>query len=171
MSDDLITWPSEPTKDETWGEVLSAIDENEIHAYNRAALAAAEEEKQRAVKDDLYTMSESELLARWQKEAQKLEAVTLEQKQVDAVHRFIHATPELVLNPKNQQRIDMYLKAAKLDASDPSHFDAAYKALSARNLLDVDESKRVRKPYERLSEQDLYNMPESELEELARGQR
>ena len=166
MSNDLVTWEQEPDKNESWGEVLNPIDENEVYAYNRAAL----EQQKQAAESDLYSVSEAELLKRWQEDARKLEAVTLAEKQVDAVHRFITATPELVLNQKTMTRIDAYLKTAGLDASDPSHFDQAYRALAGRRLLDIDENKRVRKPYQRLSEQDLYNMPEAELEELARGQ-
>ena len=169
MSNDLITWKEENPADEGWSDILGTINEDEVHAYNRAALEQ-QQEAQREAESNLYTIPESELLARWQKDAEKLEAVTLEQKQVDAVHRFITATPELVLNQKTMTRIDAYLKAAGLDASDPSHFDAAYKSLAARKLIDIDESKRVRAPYQRLSEQDLYNMPEAELEELAREQ-
>jgi hypothetical protein len=167
MTDSLITWKEETPEAETWAE-LTAIDENELHAFNRTA---AEEAKRQAEASDLYTIPESELLGRWQQEAQKLEAVTLEQKQVDAVHRFLQATPEFVCNSKNQQRIDAYLKVAKLDASDPTHFDQAYRALSARNLLDVDESKRVRVPYQRHTEEDLERMDIAELERLARQTR
>ncbi len=168
MSNDLITWNEEPAREETWTEILGTINEDEARAFHRTAV---EEAQKQAAETDLYKVSESELLERWQKEAQKLEAVTLEQRQIDAVHRFLKATPEFVCNPRNQQRIDKYLTAAGLDASDPSHFDAAYKALSARNLLEIDESKRVRAPYQRYTEADLQNMDLDQLEELARQSR
>ena len=168
MSNDLITWKQEEPAAETWTEILGTVNEDEAHAYHRAAV---EEAQQQTAENDLYKVSETELLERWQKESQKLEAATLEQRQVDAVHRFIQATPELVLCPKNQQRIDAYLKVAKLDATSPNHFDEAYRALTSRNLLDLDESKRSRKPFVRHTQEELEAMPIEELEELARGTR
>jgi hypothetical protein len=170
MSNDLITWEQEPaTPAETWTDILGADNDAETFAYNKAA--HEREQARIAAENELNSLSDKDLLAQWEKAAKKYEAETLPQRQVDAVHRFIQATPELVLNPKNQQRIDAYLKAAKLDASDPSHFDAAYKALSARNLLDLDESKRVREPFVRHTAADLENMPLEQLEELARQAR
>jgi hypothetical protein len=168
MSNDLITWKEEPAASETWDDILGTVNEDEAYAYHRAAVIEAQKQ---ASESELYTVSESELLERWQKAANDLEAATLEQKQIDTVHRFIQATPELQLNLKNQRRIDAYLKVAKLDASDPSHFDQAYRALAARNLLDLDESKRVREPFVRHTPEQLETMPLEKIEALARQSR
>jgi hypothetical protein len=170
-SDSLITWKQEPAKPaETWADRIGHDNEEETHAYN---LAAAEAEKARLEAEAgarLDNLSDSELVEQWQKAAAAEEAKTLPARQVDAVMRFVQATPELVLNPKNQQRIDMYLKAKKYDATDPSHFDEAYRALSAKNLLDIDESKRQREPWRRpYSVEELEDMPLEQVKKLAEG--
>ena len=167
MTQSLVSWKEEPTKDETWGDLLKPVDEEEAYAFHRAAI---EQEKQ-AAESDLYTVSETELLARWQKEAQKLEAAELPAKQIDAVHQFLVECPEFVTCPKNQQRIDQYFTVAKLDGSSPDHFIQAYKALASRGLVVVDELKRPRQPRKQITEQDLYEMPLEALEEMARGQK
>src|SRR5947209_58643 len=150
MTDPLISWKQEPAKpEESIFDILKTDNESETYAYNRAAI---EQKKERIAAEEaarLDNLSDSELMAQWQEAAAVEEAKTLPARQVDAVMRFVAATPELVLNPKNQSRIDAYLKVAKLDATDPSHFDAAYRALAARKLLDLDETKRVREPWRR----------------------
>lgn len=170
MSNDLITWEQETVASaETLAEIVGVEDEAATYTHHKAAL---EQERARIdAEAELYSLSDKELREQWEKAVAQYEAMTLPQRQIDAVHRFVRATPELVLNPKNQRRIDAYLKAAKLDATDPEHFDQAYRALSARNLLEIDESKRVREPYQRHTVEDLENMPLDQLEELARGSR
>jgi hypothetical protein len=164
---DLIDWKQDqPAVTETLSEIVGVENPEETFACNQAAI---EQEKARiAAENELRELSDAELMKRWEKAAKEHEAATLPERQVDAVHRFINATPELVLNPKNQQRIDAYLNAAKLDASDPTHFDQAYRALTSRNLLDLDESKRVRKPFVRHTLEELESMDITQLEELAR---
>src|SRR5690349_5306689 len=119
MTNDLIDWKQDlPEITETLSEIVGAENEAETLAYHRASI---EQEKARiAAENELRDLSDAELMKQWEKAAREYEAATLPQRQIDAVHRFIAATPELVLNPKNQQRIDAYLKVAKLDASDPS---------------------------------------------------
>jgi hypothetical protein len=169
MSNDLIDWKEDlPTTTETLSEIVGVENPEETYSHHRAALEA--EQARIAAENELRDLSDADLMKQWEKAAKEHEAATLPQRQVDAVHRFIAATPELKLNSKNQQRIDAYLKVAKLDASDPGHFDQAYRALSARNLLDIDESKRVREPYKRYSQEELESMDIAQLEELARRQ-
>jgi hypothetical protein len=168
MSNDLIDWKEDlPTNTETLAEIVGVENPEETYTHHRAALEA--EQARIAAENELRDLSDADLLKQWEKAAREYEAATLPQRQIDAVHRFIAATPELVLNPKNQQRIDAYLKVAKLDATDPRHFDQAYRALTSRNLLDLDESKRVRKPFVRHTPEELEAMPIEKLEELARG--
>jgi len=167
--DDLITWEQEPAAPaDSWSDILGADDQEATYAAHRAAIE--QEQARIAAENELDTVSDKELRERWEKAAAKEAAATLPARQIDAVHRFIQATPELVLNQKTMTRIDAYLKAAKLDATDPSHFDTAYRALTARNLLDIDESKRARVPYQRYSEADLAAMPLEKLKELAEAE-
>jgi hypothetical protein len=169
MNDDLIDWKQDlPSKNETWDDILGSENESETHAYN-VAVQKAQDEKT-ALRKSAEQLSDSELLDQWGKAAKKLEAANLEQRQVDAALRFVAATPELVLNAKAMSRIDAYFKVAKLDASDPSHFDQAYRALAARKLVDIDESKRVREPFQRYTQEDLETMPIEQLRELAEAQ-
>ena len=167
---DLIDWKEDlPAVTETWNDIIGVENPEDTYACNQAAI---EQEKARiAAENELRDLSDAELMKQWEKAAKEHEAATLPQRQIDAVHRFIQATPELVLCPKNQQRIDAYLKVAKLDATSPNHFDEAYRALTSRNLLDLDESKRSRKPFVRHTQEELEAMPIEELEELARGTR
>lgn len=170
--DDLIFWEQEPAVPaDSWGDLLTEnkITEDDMWKHNIAAIA--EERNRIAAENEIAEMSDKQLREQWERAVAEQERATLPARQVDAVHRFIQATPELMLTPRNQRKIDKYLTAAGLDASDPSHFDAAYKALSARKLLDIDESKRLRTPYQRHTPADLESMPLEQLEELARGQR
>jgi hypothetical protein len=167
MSNDLVTWKQEPTTDETWAEILGTINEDEIHAYNRAP---AEAQKQ-TTESDLYTIGESELLARWQKEAQKLEAKSLLEKRAEAARQFMVEAPEVVDSEKNGERLGQYFQAAGLSGDDPDHFHAAYKALASRDLIQINEDKRPRQPRKHLTEQSMYEMPLEDLEDLARKAR
>src|SRR5438477_409953 len=127
MTDPLISWKQEPAQpEESLFDILKTDNESETYAYHRAAL---EQEKERLAAEEaarLDNLSDSELMAQWKEAATAEEAKTLSARQVDAVMRFVQATPELILNPKNQSRIDTYLKVAKLDATKPEHFDTAY---------------------------------------------
>jgi uncharacterized protein (DUF2461 family) len=71
----------------------------------------------------------------------------------------------------NTDKIDAYLQAANLNATSPDHFHQAYKGLSARGLLQIDESKRVRTPRKQITQNDLYEMPLDELRSRANQQR
>jgi hypothetical protein len=169
MTNDLITWKQEPAAPaESWSDIIGVTDDAETAAYHKAALE--QEQARIAEENKLASLSDKELHEQWETAAKKHEAETLPQRQIDSVHRFIQATPELVLNQKTMTRIDAYLKAAKLDASDPAHFDQAYRALSTRCLLDIDESRRIRKPYQRYTEEDLAAMPIDQLRELAEAE-
>jgi hypothetical protein len=166
MSQDLITWKEETPEAETWAE-LTAIDENEFHAFNRAA---AEEAKKQAEASDLYAIPESELLERWQKEAQKLESVTLNEARAEAARQFMTEAPEVADTVQNGERLGQYFQAAGLRGDSPDDFHKAYRALASRGLIAVDEDKRPRQPRKHLG-QDPYDLPISELEDLARKAR
>jgi hypothetical protein len=168
-----IDWSNEPAAAEAEDNTFDFSENGRIAynvAINEARMRAVEAEKDR--EDQFAGMNAEQIKAAWKIEAAKEAAKTLPARQIDAVSRFVQATPELVLNRNNQELIDQYLKLKNYDATDPSHFDEAYQALSRKNLLDINESKRQREPWQRgYSESDLYAMPMDELEARARGQR
>lgn len=165
MSTDLISWKTEkPKPTETLFDVLKNDNDAEAHAYPRAALEQRKAELEAEAAARLDNLSDSELLDQWQRAGAAEEAKTLPQRQVDAVLRFVRATPEFIPNLNNQNLIDTYLKKHKLDATQPEHFDEAYRVLSGNGLLDLDETKRVREPYKRMTTADYEAMSDEQLE-------
>jgi len=49
--------------------------------------------------------------------------------------RFMAERPDYVATPKERQRIEEYMRAAKLDTTNVDHVHQAAKALEARGLL------------------------------------
>lgn len=169
--DDLITWKPEPVvPEDSWGDLLNENKLTDEEAYRYNIEAAKRQREQIEAENSLGHLNAAEIAELWAKETAEREKATLPARQIDAVHRFVQATPELVLNEKTMTRIDAYLKAAKLDATEPAHFEAAYRALTARNLLDIDESRRPRQPWKKeYSEAELYAMSEEQLKELCQN--
>src|SRR5438552_289160 len=141
MSNDLITWKQEEPAAETWTEILGTVNEDEARNYHRTAV---EEAQKQAEETDLYKIGEAELLKRWQKEAQKLEAKSLLEQRAEAARQFMVEAPEVVDSEKNGERLGQYFQAAGLRGDDPDHFHAAYKALASRGLIQINEDKRPR---------------------------
>jgi hypothetical protein len=164
-----MSWNEAELKPDTpyqpWDDAAD-VSAEAIGRYNVEQKALFEAEL--ALEDKFAGKSAEQIQKEYEQKLAEQERATIPQRQIQAVHQFIVETPELVLNPKNQSRIDAYLKVAKLDATDPEHFTTAYRALASRNLLDIDESKRPRTPRARYSQDDLYEMPMAELERLAR---
>jgi hypothetical protein len=148
----------------------SDITEESTYAYNRWHLdqrrqqIAAESKGQ----ERLDAMTPEEIKAEWQQAMAQEEAGKRPEREYWAARQFMAERPDYVANPKNGQRIEEYIKAAKLDSTNPDHIHQAAKALESRGLLQTDPSKVEVKPRTRHSEEELYAMPWNELEKLAR---
>jgi hypothetical protein len=166
--DDLITWSPEPAAEDEWS-LVGALNDDETYACHIAHQEALEAElrRERELSEKLDGLNAGQILQLYEKELAQQAKRSIPQQQEEAVRQFICEAPEFLLSKQNTDRVDQYFKASGLDATSPDHFHQAYKALSARGLIQTDESKRPRTPRKRITQEDLETMPLDQLAALA----
>jgi hypothetical protein len=168
VKDDLITWAPESAEDDPWS-LSEAIDDQKVYEYNIAHKKALEALRGMPP-NPIDSLNAAEIKELYERSLAEQEQRRVPKAQEDAVRQFIVEAPEFVLSKQNTERVDQYFKAAGLNATSPDHFHQAYQALSARCLLQIDESKRPRTPRKRVTQNELETMPLEQLAELANAQ-
>jgi hypothetical protein len=144
-------------------EMNDAEFERAGYAYHQAVAAVENAE----VVDPLESLSDEELLKRWQQAAQKELRKRHEESSYEAARQFVAEEGRYVESDKNAQRMSQYLEAAIGKDATPSVDDlhSAFAALNRRKLLEVRELPREPRPV--LTDDDLYTMPLEDLVDLA----
>ena len=133
------------------------------YVYHQAVAAA----KNAEVIDPLENLSDEELLAQWQKEAQKELTKRREEASFEAARTFLAEEPRYVSTPENTKRMVAQLETmiGKDTTPTPDDLHAAFDVLNRRRQLAVHDLPREPRPV--LSDADLYEMPLDDLRELA----
>jgi len=146
------------------------ITEESMYAYNRWRVEQRKAmiKGEAAVQERFETMTADEIKAEWQEAIAADEAAKRPEREYWTARTFMAERPDYLPTPRNGQRIEEYIKAAKMDSTNVDHIHTAAKALEARGLLQLDPSKIEVKPRVRHTEEDMYSMPFDKLEKLAR---
>ena len=120
--------------------------------------------------DPLEKLSDAELLAQWQAEADKITQADRDQKAFDAARQFVAECPAYVESEYNATRIDTFVKAKYGKNHIPSvdELHEVFNALANRGLLQTKVVPRSPRPV--MTDSQLEAMSLDELEQLVRDE-
>jgi hypothetical protein len=146
------------------------VTEESSYAYNRWQAEQRRQQIAAGAKDQerFDNMTLEEITNEWRQGVAAEEERKRPEREYWAARQVMAERPDYIPTPKNGQRIEEYVKAAKLDSTNPDHLHQAIKALESRGLLQLDPNKIPVAPREQYTEEQLYSMPWDDLEKLAR---